>query len=153
MLALAGVLGPSLQTVMLAVGIVYVPTFARVIRSRALQVREMEFITAARAIGTGQMTIVVAHILPNIAGPIIVLSTIQIAISILAESALSFLGLGVPPPTPTWGSMINEARIHMGIAPWAVFAPGGAIFVAVLGFNLLGDGIRDILDPRISSQR
>ncbi|MDE2787054.1 MAG: ABC transporter permease [Chloroflexota bacterium] len=115
--------------------------------------RQMEYVTAARAAGAGNLRIILRHIAPNILGPIIVIASLDVAWIILGIAGLSFLGLGAQPPTPEWGAMLNDARLHLQTAPRLLLLPGAAIFVAVLGFNLLGDGMRDMLDPRTASSR
>ena len=147
-ITLAAVLGPSLQNAMLAIAVVSAPVFARLARGQVLSERERDYVQAAHALGSSDARIVVRHLLPNIAGPIIIQASLSIAGAILAESALSFLGLGVQPPTPSWGEMLNTARGYLRDAPWTAIAPGSLIFIAVLAFNLLGDGLRDALDPR-----
>lgn len=147
-IAVMAVLGQSLVNVMLAIGIVYTPIFARVTRSGVLSVREESFVTAARSIGDTDLSIIRHDILPNVVAPIIVQATISLAFAILAESALSFLGLGTPPPTPSWGRMLSESRNFMQTAWWTVAFPGLAIMVTILGFNFLGDALRDSLDPK-----
>ena len=147
-LALTAVLGPSLQTAMVAIGIVYAPIFIRLARAQTLSVRETDYVEAARALGNRHLGIMVRHVLPNIASPLIIQMSVSMATAILVESALSFLGLGVQPPNPSWGSMLRIGANYMQEAPWIAFWPGLAIFVAVLGINLFGDALRDILDPR-----
>lgn len=147
-IAVMAVLGQSLVNVMLAIGIVYTPIFARVTRSGVLSVREEEYVVAAKAIGDSDANIIRRDILPNVVAPIIVQATISLAFAILAESALSFLGLGTPPPTPSWGRMLSESRNFMQTAWWTVTFPGVAIMVTILGFNFLGDALRDTLDPK-----
>lgn len=147
-IAVMAVLGQSLVNVMLAIGIVYTPIFARVTRSGVLSVREEAYVTAAKAIGDSHANIIRRDILPNVIAPVIVQATISLAFAILAESALSFLGLGTPPPTPSWGRMLSESRNFMQTAWWTVFFPGLAIMVTILGFNFLGDALRDTLDPK-----
>jgi len=147
-LALTAVLGPSLQTAMVAIGIVYAPIFIRLARAQTLSVREADYVEAARALGNRHLGIMVRHVLPNIASPLIIQMSVSMATAILVESALSFLGLGVQPPNPSWGSMLRIGANYMQEAPWIAFWPGLAIFVAVLGINLFGDALRDILDPR-----
>jgi peptide/nickel transport system permease protein len=147
-LALTAILGPSLQTAMVAIGIVYAPIFIRLARAQSLSVRETEYVEAARALGNRHLGIMVKHVLPNIASPLIIQMSVSMATAILVESALSFLGLGVQPPTPSWGSMLRIGANSMQEAPWIAFWPGLAIFVAVLGINLFGDALRDVLDPR-----
>ncbi|ABB15791.1 nickel transporter permease [Carboxydothermus hydrogenoformans] len=148
-IAITSVLGPSLNNAMIAVGIVMVPSFARVVRSTVLSLKEMEFVEAARAIGATDFTILFRHILPNSMAPIIVQGTMNIGTAILDAAGLSFLGLGAQPPTPEWGAMLVDARELLVKAPWVAFFPGLAIMLNVLGFNLLGDGLRDALDPRL----
>ncbi len=142
------VLGRGVENAMIAIAIVYMPIFARVTRGAVISVRDREFVTAARALGTGHARIMVAHVLPNAAGPILVQISLSLAFAILAEAALSFFGLGTQPPDPSWGRMLAEGRAFLGQAPWMGIFPGLAIMAAVLGFNLLGDGLRDVLDPR-----
>jgi peptide/nickel transport system permease protein len=122
--------------------------FARLARGQVLSERERDYIQAAHALGSSDWRIVTHHLLPNIAGPIIIQASLSVAGAILAESSLSFLGLGVQPPTPSWGEMLNTARGYLRDAPWTAIAPGSLIFVSVLAFNLLGDGLRDALDPK-----
>ena len=148
-LAVAGALGPGLFNVLLAAGAVWWVGHARIIRGITLGARNMEYVTAARAAGAGNLRIILRHISPNILGPIIVLTSLDVGWIILGIAGLSFLGLGAQPPTPEWGAMLNDARPHLQTAPRLLLLPGAAIFVAVLGFNLLGDGLRDLLDPRI----
>lgn len=147
-IALAAILGPSLQNTMIAIAVVSVPVFARITRGEVLAQREREYVQAAQALGAPDIRVVLRHLLPNISGPLIVQTSLAIATAILAESSLSFLGLGVQPPEPSWGSMLNAARGYLADAPWMAVFPGAAIFLAVLAFNLLGDGLRDALDPR-----
>ncbi|MBI1801911.1 MAG: ABC transporter permease [Chloroflexi bacterium] len=148
-LALVAALGPSLQNAIIAVGIVGIPAYARLTRGQVLSVKEREYVEAARTIGAPSLRIILRHILPNVTAPLIVQSSLGIGFAILAEAGLSFLGLGVQPPTPSWGSMLNSGRGYLEIDPWLIIGPGTAIFLAVLGFNFLGDGIRDVLDPRM----
>ena len=148
-LVMAAALGPSLQTTVIAIAIPLVPSVARVIRSNTLALRELAFVEAARAIGMGKLRIAARHILPNTLGPLIVLATAQLGSAILTEASLSFLGLGVPEPHPSWGRMLSEsAAEYVRTAPWLVIFPGLAISLVVFGTNLLGDALRDILDPR-----
>jgi len=147
-LALAAVVGSSLTTAMVAIGIVYVPIFIRLARAQTLSVRETEYVEAARALGNGHLAIMGRHILPNIMSAIVIQMSVSMATAILAETALSFLGLGVQPPTPSWGSMLRLGVGYLETAPWVSFWPGFAIFIAVLGINLVGDALRDVLDPR-----
>ncbi len=148
-IALMAVLGTSLLNLVIAIGIVYTPQFARVARAAALGVRSLEFVDAARALGLGSLRIVRRHIVPNVLAPVIVQVSLSLSLAILSESALSFLGLGTPPPTPSWGNMLSEGRQFLELAPWNAVFPGLAIMIVVLGFNLLGDGLRDLLDPRL----
>lgn len=148
-IALAAVLGPSLQNTMLAIGVVTTPVFARLIRGQVLAERPRDYVQAAVALGGSDSRIIVRHLLPNILGPLIVQVSLSMASAVLAEATLSFLGLGVQPPTPSWGSMLNDARGYLSQAPYMAMFPGLAIFVAVLAFNLIGDGLRDALDPRL----
>ena len=146
---ITSVMGPSAVNAMLAIGIFYIPVFARLTRASALTVKALDYIDAARVAGQGELAIVRRHVLPNILSPLIIQATIQFAVAILAEAGLSYLGLGTQPPHPSWGRMLNEAQTFMELAPWMAIFPGLAIAWAVLGFNLLGDGLRDILDPRL----
>lgn len=147
-LAIVAVLGPGVTTTMLAIGIVYIPIFARVARASAMGVRVEPFVAVSRSMGTGDGYILVRHILPNIAGPLIVQLSVSLAFAILAEAALSFLGLGIQPPQPSLGRMIFDAQGFVTLAWWMAVVPGAAIFVMVLAFNLFGDGLRDVLDPK-----
>lgn len=148
-ISITAVLGPSLTNVMVAIGIVYAPTFARVSRGPTLAVARVPYIEAARALGASNGRIIGRHVLPNIAAPILVQTTVSLSTAILTEAALSFLGLGTQPPTASWGLMLSAARQYMLIDPWIAVLPGCAIAVTVLGFNLLGDGLRDLLDPQL----
>jgi peptide/nickel transport system permease protein len=148
-IAIMAVLGTSLLNLVIAIGIVYTPQFARVARAAALGVRSLEFVDAARVLGLGNLRIVSRHIIPNVLAPVIVQVSLSLSLAILSESALSFLGLGTQPPTPSWGNMLSEGRQLLELAPWNAVFPGLAIMVVVLGFNLLGDGLRDLLDPRL----
>jgi peptide/nickel transport system permease protein len=147
-IALAAFLGPSLGNAMIAIGITATPIFVRLARGQVLAVKAEEYIEAARAVGNPPLRIVWRHVLPNILPPVIVQATLAIAAAIIAEASLSFLGLGQQPPAPSWGSMLNIAQRFLTQAPWMAIFPGLAIFVTVLAFNLLGDGLRDALDPR-----
>jgi peptide/nickel transport system permease protein len=146
---LTAIYGPGLVTSIVAIGIFNIPVFARITRASALVVRSREFVTAARALGKGEWRITIEHVLPNIAAILIVQATIQFALAILAEAALSYLGLGTQPPTPSWGRMLNEAQQQLFQAPQLAVYPGVAIALTVLGLNLLGDGLRDVFDPRL----
>lgn len=147
-LAFAAVMRPSLTTAMIAIGIVYAPIFMRLTRGQVLEVRENEYITAARALGAKNSTIIMRHVFPNILAPVLVQASLSVAAAILVEAALSFLGLGIQPPTPSWGSMLRLGFGYLDKAPWASIWPGFAIFITVLGINLLGDGLRDVFDPK-----
>ena len=147
-LAIVAILGPGVTTTMLAIGIVYTPIFARVTRASALSVRVEPFVAVSRTMGTGDTYILTRHILPNIAGPLIVQLSLSLAFAILAEASLSFLGLGIQPPQPSLGRMIFDAQGFVTMAWWLAVVPGAAIFVTVLAFNLFGDGLRDVLDPK-----
>ena len=146
--ALAAALGPSLQNAMIAIGIASAPTFIRLTRGQVLAVKAEDYVQAARALGGYDRRIIVRHILPNSFTPLLVQATLTIAQAIIAESSLSFLGLGVQPPTPSWGGMLNVAKGFMAQAPWMAVWPGISIFVTVLAFNLFGDGLRDALEPK-----
>ncbi len=141
------ILGPSINNLMIAVGIVYIPQYARLARSSVLAVRELEFVEAARALGSSTPRILTRHVLPNILAPLLVQATLGIATAELEAAGLSYLGLGARPPAPEWGAMLNDARDYWLSAPWALIFPGVSITALVLGFNLLGDGLRDALDP------
>lgn len=148
LIAMAAALGPSLRNVVIIIGVTVWGQYARVVRADVLSLREREFVTAARTVGASDARIIVRHILPNVLGPLIVLASLSVAGIILLESALSFLGLGTQPPTPSWGSMLSAGRTYILTYPHIALFPGLAIVVTVLGFNLLGDGLRDALDPR-----
>jgi peptide/nickel transport system permease protein len=148
-LVMAAALGPSLENTIFAISIPLVPQVARVVRSSTLSIREMPFVEAARAGGMSEWRVAVRHVLPNTMAPLIVLGTAQLGSAILTEASLSFLGLGVPEPYPSWGRMLSEsAAEYVRVAPWLVIFPGLAISAAVFGTNLMGDALRDILDPR-----
>ncbi|MGB2923350.1 MAG: ABC transporter permease [Mycobacterium sp.] len=147
-LAIVAILGPGVTTTMLAIGIVFTPIFARVARASALSVRSEPYVAASRAMGTGDLYILRRHILPNISGPLIVQTSLSLAFAILAEAALSFLGLGIQPPEPSLGRMIFDSQGFATMAWWMAVFPGAAIFLIVLAFNLFGDGLRDVLDPK-----
>ncbi|HTJ57237.1 MAG TPA: ABC transporter permease [Devosiaceae bacterium] len=147
-IALAAFLGPSLTNAMLAIGLSAMPIFIRLTRGQVLAVKTEDYVEGARAIGLGHFRIIMRYILPNVFSPILVQSTLSIAVAIIAEASLSFLGLGQQPPAPSWGSMLNVAKDFLEQAPWMAMWPGIAIFLVVIGFNLLGDGLRDALDPR-----
>jgi len=147
-LALGAVLGAGLGGVLVALGVVYTPTFARLMRGQVLAVKARDYVEAARALGAPAWRVAWQHVLPNAATPIVVQASLSVAFAILAEASLSFLGLGIQPPEASWGSMINAGRGYLQQAPWIVFAPGAALFVTVVGLNFLGDAVRDALDPR-----
>jgi peptide/nickel transport system permease protein len=152
-LAIAAALGPSAGNAVIALSIVYIPRTARIVRATVLVVREMDYVQAARAFGGKDMWIILRHVLPNSLAPLIVQLTFIFAYAVLAESILSFLGVGPPPPTPTWGNMIAEGKDYIREAWWIAMFPGLAICITVLGLNLLGDGLRDVLDPRLKVQQ
>jgi ABC-type dipeptide/oligopeptide/nickel transport system permease subunit len=147
-LAIVAVLKPNLTNVMVAVGITSIPLFARLTRSQVLSLRERDFVIAATATGASDLRIMIRHILPNAVSPLIVQATLGLGFAILAEASLGYLGVGVQPPTPTWGSILNQGAPLLERAPWLSIAPGASIFVLVLAFNLVGDALRDELDPR-----
>jgi peptide/nickel transport system permease protein len=147
-IAILAVRGPGSGNTALAIGIVYIPIFARVTRASVLGVREEVYVRASRSVGASDFRLLTRHVLPNAAPPIIVQTSISLAFAVLAEAALSFLGLGTQPPNPSWGLMLAEGRGFIQDAWWLAFFPGMAIFLTVLCFNLLGDGLRDVLDPR-----
>jgi peptide/nickel transport system permease protein len=147
-IALAAFLGPSLTNAMIAIGISATPIFIRLTRAQVLAVKVEDYVEAARAVGNPHWRIAVRHILPNVVPPLIVQATLAIAAAVIAEASLSFLGLGQQPPAPSWGSMLNTAKNYVEQAPWMAVWPGASIFLLVLSFNLLGDGLRDALDPR-----
>jgi len=147
-IALAAFLGPSLTNAMIAIGLSAVPIFIRLTRGQVLAVKTEDYVEGARAIGLGHIAIMGRYILPNVIPPILVQATLTVATAIIAEASLSFLGLGQQPPAPSWGSMLNTAKNFLSQAPWMAVWPGAAIFLVVIGFNLLGDGLRDALDPR-----
>jgi peptide/nickel transport system permease protein len=147
-IALAAFLGPSLTNAMIAIGISATPIFIRLTRAQVLAVKVEDYIEAARAVGNPHLRIAVRHILPNVIPPLIVQATLAIAAAVIAEASLSFLGLGQQPPAPSWGSMLNTAKNYVDHAPWMAVWPGVSIFLVVLSFNLVGDGLRDALDPR-----
>ena len=147
-LGITAALGPRMESVIIALSVAYVPAGVRLVRASALVVRELDYVQAARIAGASQLRIMLRHILPNSLGPVIVAATIDVAAAIIAESTLSFLGLGVPPPLPSWGLMIAEAKDYMFFSPWVIVIPGVALFVLVLGINLLGDGLRDAFGTR-----
>jgi peptide/nickel transport system permease protein len=148
-IAIVAALGPSLGNVMIAVGVRSIPSFARLARSMVLSLKELEFVQGAAALGASHARVLFRHILPNSVSPLLVFSSMQVATAILLAAILSFLGLGVQPPTPEWGKMVSDGRAYLLEAPHVSLFPGLAIFIAVMGFNCLGDGLRDALDPRV----
>jgi peptide/nickel transport system permease protein len=150
---ITALMGPGAINSIIAIGIFNIPVFARLTRGGALMIWQREFILAARVAGKGQTRITLEHVLPNIASLLIVQATIQFALAILADAGLSYLGLGTQPPNPSWGKMLNEAQTFMHLAPYLAIFPGLAITLTVLGLNLLGDGLRDVLDPRLRRSR
>lgn len=149
-IAFIAALGPSLINVMIAVALVNWSAYARLVRGEFLSLREQEFVEAARVLGMGDLRIIFRHILPNAIAPIIVLTTLQVPQAIIIEASLSFLGLGAQPPTPSWGSILSSGRSYIQQAPWVAIFPGIMIMIVVLGFNLFGDALRDVLDPRLN---
>ena len=147
-IAIVAIIGPGIENVMIAVSIVMVPQFARLVRASALSIREMAYIEATRALGSGELRLMLRGVLPNCLAPLIVQTTLSLGTAMLDAAGLSFLGLGAQPPTPEWGSMLSGGRELLLKAPWVMAFPGMAIFIVVLGLNLLGDGLRDALDPR-----
>lgn len=147
-LGIVAALGPSPENVVLAIAVVYTPIFARVVRGPVLALKEREFVEATRALGAPALRIVARHIVPNLASVLVVQGSIALSWAVLTEASLSFLGLSAQPPAPSWGAMLNEGRLNVELAPHLAVFPGGAIMLAVFGFNLLGDGLRDALDPR-----
>lgn len=148
-LSISAALGPGLSNTVIAISIVYMPIFARVARGSVLQIKQLDYIEASRSLGATSNRIIFRHIIPNSLTPTIVQISLALSWAMLTEASLSFLGLGTIPPTPSWGSMLSEARRMMELAPWMAIAPGIAIMLGILGFNLLGDGLRDIMDPRL----
>jgi peptide/nickel transport system permease protein len=151
-LTITAVLGPSLINAMLAIAIVSVPIFTRLVRGQVLSVKQNGYVTAARAVGVRPSLIVLRHVLPNAINPVIVQGALAIGFAIITESSLSFIGLGAQPPTATWGSMVQVGFQYLEIAPWFALSPAVAIFIAVLGFNMLGEGLREIVDPTSRSR-
>ena len=147
-IALAAFLGPSLTNAMIAIGVSATPIFVRLTRAQVINIKVEDYVEAARAVGNPPLRIALRHIMPNILAPLIVQATLAIAAAVIAEASLSFLGLGQQPPAPSWGSMLNVAKNYVDNAPWMAIWPGLSIFLLVLSFNLLGDGLRDALDPR-----
>lgn len=152
-LALGAVLGAGLGGVLIALGVVYTPTFARLMRGQVLSITARDYVDAARALGAPGWRIAWRHVLPNATAPIVVQASLSVAFAILAEASLSFLGLGIQPPAASWGSMINAGRGYLQQAPWIVFGPGAALFVTVVGLSVVGDAVREALDPRIRENR
>jgi peptide/nickel transport system permease protein len=148
-IALMASLGPSLKNVIIALGVVYTPRIARIVRGSVLVVRELPYVEAARALGVSDPGIVARHVLPNCLSPIIVQGTFIFALAVLGEAALSFLGVGAPPFVPSWGNILAEGRLYIQQAPWLTLSPGAAIMANILGLNLFGDGLRDLLDPKL----
>jgi peptide/nickel transport system permease protein len=148
-LAIVATLGPSLENAMIAIGIRRIPIFVRVVRAGVQQIASSEFVLAARSLGAGALRVSVSHVLRNVAPTLIVLATLQFPEAILLAAGLSFLGLGAQPPLPEWGALLAGARVYLDRAPWLVNFPGTAILVTVLGLNLLGNALRDVLDPRL----
>jgi peptide/nickel transport system permease protein len=148
-IAIVAALGPGLRNAMIAIGIVAVPVYARLVRAVVLQLKQMEFVTATRALGASPLRLIFAHLIPNLLNPVIVQVSLSAGFAILAEATLSFLGLGAQPPTPDWGQMINTGRTFLNNDPWLAIVPGAAISITVYAFNLLGDSLRDALDPRL----
>jgi peptide/nickel transport system permease protein len=152
-IAIAAMLGPGLNNAALAIAVVYAPLFCRVARGPVIAERAKEHVAAAVGLGAGSLRIIFRHILPNVLAPLIVQASVALAFAILIEASLSYLGLGTQPPDPSWGTMLNEGRTYLETAPWMSVFPGLAIMLAVLGFNLLGDGLRDVLDPQLRGGR
>ncbi|AMW99901.1 ABC transporter permease [Rummeliibacillus stabekisii] len=150
-IAIVSILGPSLKNALIAIGIINIPNFGRLIRSKVLSVKQEEYITAAKAIGMSDKRLLFSHVLPNSMTPVIVQGTLAIASAIIEAAALGFLGLGAQAPQPEWGKMLADARIYLINAPWTMIFPGLAIMLTVLGFNLMGDGLRDALDPKMKN--
>ena len=148
-IALMAALGPSVVNVIVAIGVVYAPRVARVVRGSVLVIRETAYVEAARALGASDLTLITRHVLPNCLSPVIVQGSFVFAAAVLTEAALSFLGVGVPPYVPSWGVILAEGRLYIQQAPWLVLYPGAAIMLTIFGLNLLGDGLRDLLDPKI----
>ena len=149
-IALMAALGPSVVNVVLAIGVVYSPRVARVVRGSVLVIREAAYVEAARALGAADATLIGRHVLPNCLSPVIVQGSFVFAAAVLTEAALSFLGVGVPPFVPSWGNILSDGRLYLQQAPWLVLYPGAAIMMTILGLNLFGDGLRDLLDPKLA---
>jgi peptide/nickel transport system permease protein len=152
-LAICAAMGSSLWNVIVAISIVSVPRFSRLARVSVLSVKELEFVEAARALGQSSMKIIAFHVLPNVLSPLLVLATLWIPGAIITEASLSFLGLGVMPPTPTWGNIISEGKSYLKNAPWIAICSGLSIVVVVMAFNFVGDAVRDAFDPRLKGER
>lgn len=150
-IAIMAVLGPKTVNVVIALGVVYAPRTVRIVRASVLAVKELDFIEAIRAQAASHLRILTRHVLPNCMSPLVVQATFNFAYAVLAEASLSFVGAGAPPPTPSWGNILSEGRIYMQNAPWITIFPGVAIAITVLGLNLAGDGLRDVLDPRMKT--
>jgi peptide/nickel transport system permease protein len=148
-IAIVTAFGPGLRNAMLAIAIIYLPRFIRIVRASVLVERAQSYIEAGQALGVSHPRLLFRHLLPNVMSPVIVQATLGLAEAIIEAAALSFLGLGATPPTPEWGAMLSEGRSYLRLAPWVTFFPGMAIFLIVVSFNLLGDGLRDVLDPRL----
>jgi peptide/nickel transport system permease protein len=148
-IALMASLGPSVLNVIVAIGVVYAPRVARIVRGSVLVIRETTYVEAARALGASDIVVIARHVLPNCLSPVIVQASFVFAAAVLTEAALSFLGVGVPPYVPSWGNILAEGRLYLQQAPWLVLYPGAAIMLTIFGLNLLGDGLRDALDPRL----
>ncbi len=148
-IALMASLGPSVLNVIIAIGVVYAPRVARLVRGSVLVIRETSYVEAARALGASDLTLLARHILPNCLSPVIVQASFVFAAAVLTEAALSFLGVGVPPFVPSWGNILAEGRLYIQQAPWLVLYPGAAIMLTIFGLNLVGDGLRDLLDPKL----
>ena len=148
-IGLMAVMGPGVKNIIIALALVFIPTYGRVVRGSVLSIRQKEYIEAARNAGSGDLKIIFLHVLPNTMAPLIVVTTMGVASAILIEAALSFLGLGVPTPAPSWGNILSDGRNFISQAPWLTIFPGLAITLTVLGFNTLGDGLRDVLDPKL----
>jgi peptide/nickel transport system permease protein len=152
-MAICAAIGSSLWNVVIAIAIVTIPRFSRLVRGSTLSVKEMDYVEASRSLGQGSGTIIFLHILPNVLSPILVMTTLWIPAAIITEASLSFLGLGIMPPTPTWGNMINEGKAYLPNAPWISLFSGLAIVLVVMAFNFVGDAIRDAVDPRLKGER
>jgi peptide/nickel transport system permease protein len=148
-IAIMAALGSSLNNVVLALSIVYIPSTARILRAQALAIKEMDYVLAARAVGAGDWRIMLRHMVPNCFAVFIVIVTFHLGGAIIAEASLSFLGVGTPPNVPSWGGMLNGAATNVTVAPWVAVFPGLAIFIVVFAWNVLGDALRDVLDPRL----